>query len=130
MSEDRLTARRGAGGTEGGVGAFLIGLAMAAGGAYMLTSRVTVHSGGWRLWGNDSFGLSLLPLLIGIAILFFNGKSVLGWLLTFVGVVIIFAGILMNLSIYFRPTSLFNTIAMLVLLFGGIGLIIRAIRPM
>jgi hypothetical protein len=28
----------------------------------------------------------------------------------------------MNLQIYFQPTSLFNTIVMLVLLAGGIGL--------
>jgi hypothetical protein len=33
-----------------------------------------------------------------------------------------------NLHIYFRPTSLFNTLMMLVLLFGGIGLIARALR--
>ncbi|HEX2204733.1 MAG TPA: hypothetical protein VHG91_15595 [Longimicrobium sp.] len=125
---DELTKHRGAGGTEGGVGLFLGGLAMAAAGAYLLTSRVTVHSGGWRLWGNDSFGISLLPLLIGM--LFFNGRSRVGWLLTFVGVVIIFAGILMNLDIYFQPTSLFNTIVMLVLLFGGIGLVARSLKPM
>ena len=128
-NDERLTAHRGAGGTEGGVGIFLAGLAMAAAGAYLITSRVTVHSGGWRLWGNDSFGLSLLPLLIGIGILFFKGKSVVGWLLTFVGVVIIFAGILMNLNIYFQSTSLFNTILMLILLFGGIGLVARSLKP-
>ena len=127
---DELTKHRGAGGTEGGVGLFLGGLAMAAAGAYLITSRVTVTSGGWRLWGNDSFGLSLLPLLVGIGMLFFDGRSRIGWLLTFVGVVIIFAGILMNLDIYFQATSLFNTILMLVLLFGGIGLIARSLKPM
>lgn len=127
---DELTKHRGAGGTEGGVGLFLGGLAMAAAGAYMITSRVTVTSGGWRLWGNDSFGISLLPLLIGIGMLFFNGRSRIGWLLTFVGVIIIFAGILMNLDIYFQATSLFNTLLMLVLLFGGIGLVARSLKPM
>jgi hypothetical protein len=35
----------------------------------------------------------------------------------------------MNLDVYFRPTSLFNTLLMLVLLFGGIGLVARALRP-
>lgn len=35
----------------------------------------------------------------------------------------------MNLHIYFQPTSLFNTIVMLVLLAGGLGLIARALRP-
>jgi uncharacterized protein len=118
----------GAGGTPGGVGQFLIGLAMAVAGGYLLTSQVVVTGGGWNLWGRNSFGLSLLPLLVGVGLLFFNGKSFLGWLLSLAGVVIIFAGILMNMSIYFRATSLFNTIVMLVLLAGGLGMIARSLR--
>lgn len=117
----------GAGGTPGGILEFFIGLGMAIAGAYLLTNQVTVTSGFWRLWGYNTFGLSLLPLIFGIGILFFNGKSVIGWLLTFAGVIIIGAGILMNLTIYFQPTSLFNTILMLVLLAGGIGLVARGI---
>ena len=119
---------RGAGGTPGGLGEFLIGLAMAVAGGYWLTSNVTVSSGFWHLWGYNTFGMTLVPLIFGIGILFFNGKSRVGWLLLFVGSVIILAGILMNLQIYFRSTSLFNTLVMLVLLFGGIGLIARALR--
>lgn len=120
--------RRGAGGTPGGVGTFLVGLVMAVAGGYLLTSQVVVTSAAWNLWGYNSFGLSLLPLLIGVGMLFFNGKSVPGWLLTSAGAVIILAGILMNLNIYFRATSLFNTVIMLVLLAGGLGLIARSLR--
>jgi uncharacterized protein len=120
---------RGAGGTEGGIGTFVIGFLMAVAGAWLLTNQVTVTSGYWRLWGYNAFGLSLLPFVIGIAFLFFDGRSILGWLLTVAGAVIIFMGILTNLDVYFRPTSLFNTILMLVLLFGGIGLIARSLRP-
>src|SRR5881392_4034519 len=119
---------RGAGGTSGGIGMFFFGLGMAIAGAYLLTQQVEVTSGFWRLWGYNAFGLSLLPLIVGIGLLFFNGRSIAGWLLTFAGAIIIFVGILMNLDIYFRPTSLFNTIVMLVLLAGGIGLVARAIR--
>ena len=120
---------RGAGGTEGGIGMFLIGFAMAVAGGWLLTNQVTVHSGAWRLWGFSAFGLSLLPFVVGIAFLFFDGKSIVGWVLTLAGAVIIFAGIIANLDIYFRPTSLFNTIVMLVLLLGGIGLVARSLRP-
>lgn len=120
---------RGAGGTEGGIGTFVIGALMAVAGGYLLTNQVTVSTGFWRLWGYNAFGLSLLPFLIGIAFLFFDGRSILGWVLTVVGAVIIFVGILANLDVYFRPTSLFNTLLMLVLLFGGVGLVARAIRP-
>ena len=121
--------RRGAGGTRGGVGEFLLGLGMAVAGAYLLTQRVTVTSGYWTLWGYNAFGLSLLPLLFGTGLLFFNGRSIAGWLLTFAGVVIILVGIIANLGVYFQPTSLFNTLVMLVLLAGGIGLVARSLRP-
>ena len=100
---------KGAGGTPGGMGTFFLGLVMAIAGAYLLTSQVTVSTGFWGFFGANTFGLSLLPLLLGVGMLFFDGKSVLGWLLTAAGAVIIFAGILMNLRIYFQPTSLFNT---------------------
>ncbi len=120
---------RGAGGTPGGLGEFLIGLVMAVAGGYLLTSRVIVTGGFWRLWGYDGgFGLSLIPLLFGVGILFFNGRSIVGWLLLLAGTVVIFAGILMNLDIYFQHTSLFNTLLMLVLLVGGIGLMARGVR--
>ena len=118
----------GAGGTSGGVVEFFIGVGMAIAGAYLLISRVTVTSSFWDFGGYNSFGLSLLPLIIGIGIVFFNGKSIIGWILVFIGAVIIFAGIIMNLQIYFQPTSLFNTIIMLILFAGGIGLIVKAIR--
>ncbi len=118
---------KGAGGTSGGVFQFLIGLAMAVAGAYMLVSRVVVSSGYWYFGGYNTFGLSLIPLIFGIGFVFFNGKSIIGWLLVFVGSVIIIAGILMNLNIYFQSTSLFNTLVMLILFAGGIGLIARSI---
>lgn len=119
---------RGAGGTPGGLGEFLIGLAMAAAGGYLLTQQVTVTSGYWHIWGYNAFGLTLLPLLFGVGMLFFNGRSKIGWLLLIAGSAMLLAGILMNLEIYFRNTSLFNTLMMLILLFGGMGLIARSLR--
>lgn len=115
------------GGTSGGLIEFVIGLAMSIAGAYMLISRVVVTSGFWNWSGYNTFGLSLVPLIFGIAFVFFNGKSIIGWILIFASAVIIISGILMNLQIYFQPTSLFNTIVMLVLFAGGLGLIARAV---
>lgn len=115
------------GGTSGGVIEFFIGLAMAISGAYMLISRVIVTSGFWNWSGYNSFGLSLVPLIFGIAFVFFNGRSIIGWILIFISIVIIGSGILMNLQIYFQPTSLFNTVIMLILFASGIGLIARAV---
>jgi multisubunit Na+/H+ antiporter MnhF subunit len=120
---------KGAGGTPGGLGSFLAGLAMVIAGGYLLLTRVTVTSGLWQLWGYNAFGLSLLPLLIGIGILFFDGRSLPGWLLTAGGALIILVGIIANLHIYFRPTSLFDTLLILILLAGGLGLVARSVRP-
>jgi hypothetical protein len=117
----------GAGGTSGGLGTFFGGLVMVIAGAYLLLTRVSVMSGGWLIYGYSAFGLSLFPLLIGIGVLFYNGRSPIGWLLTIAGTVIIVVGIVANLHIYFQPTSLFDTLTMLVLLAGGIGLVARSL---
>lgn len=119
---------QGPGGTRGGTGEFLIGLIMTVAGGWLLSNQVSVYSGGWTLYGHNAFGLSLIPFIAGVALLFFNGRSILGWLLLLAGLTIIGAGILMNMNIYFRQTSLFNTLMMLVLLFGGLGLLARSVR--
>jgi uncharacterized protein len=119
---------RGAGGTPGGLGGFFAGAVMVVAGAYLLLARVTVSSGYWDLWGYNAFGLSLLPLLIGIGVLFFDGRSLAGWALAAIGSIIILAGIIANLRIYFQATSLFDTLVMLGLLAGGLGLIARSLR--
>ena len=120
--------KRGAGGTPGGVGQFFIGLTMAVVGVYLLLNQVQVTTSFWNFGRFGGFGPTLLPLLVGVAFLFYNGKSIVGWLLTGLGLAIILAGILMNMDIYFRQTTLFNTIVMLALLFGGLGLIARSLR--
>ena len=97
--------KRGAGGTPGGIGEFFVGLAMAAGGGYLLMQQVTVTSGYWTLWGYTAFGFSLAS-----------------------GALVILLGIITNLTIFFRPTSLFNTLIILALLAGGLGLIARSVR--
>jgi len=102
---------------------------MLVAGGYLLLARVTVTSGYWAFWGYNAFGLSLVPLLVGIGVLFFNGRSLVGWLLTAAGALIIVVGIVANLHVYFQPTSLFDTLLMLGLLAGGLGLGARSLRP-
>ncbi len=126
MSDERFV---GAGGTPGGVGQFFAGLFMAGIGFYLFLNQVQVHTSWGNLWGFNSFGLSLVPLLVGVGFLFYNGKSTVGWVLTLLGFGIIVAGVLMNLDIYFKPTSLYNTLIMLVLLAGGLGLMVKSLRP-
>lgn len=119
---------RGAGGTPGGLGEFLIGLGLIVAGGYLLMNQVMVTSGGWSLYGYDAFGLSLVPFLVGLVIVFYNGKSIAGWFLVSAGILIILAGIIANLRIYFAPTSLYNTLLMLGMIAIGVGLVARSVR--
>ncbi len=119
---------KGAGGTEGGLGQFFGGLAMVVAGGYLFLARVTVSSGFWSFGGGNAFGLTLLPLLVGIGVLFFDGKSIIGRLLTVGGLLVIVVGIIANLRVYFGPASLYDTLLVLGLLAGGIGLVARSLR--
>ena|SRR5687768_12308692 len=126
MAEHRLND---VGGTSGGLGEFIIGFAMACIGGYLLSNQVTVGGSYWNFYGASTFGITLLPMLFGIALLFWNGKNPLGWLLLAGGALFILAGVIVNMHIYFHATTLFNTIVMLVLLVGGLALVAKSMRP-
>lgn len=119
---------RGAGGTSGGLGEFFLGLGLVVAGGYLLLKQVMVTSGGWSLYGYDAFGLSLVPFLLGLGIVFYNGKSIIGWFLVSAGMLIILAGIIANLRVYFAPTSLYNTLIILGMIAAGTGLVARSVR--
>jgi hypothetical protein len=122
------------GGTPGGTRTFLLGLVMLIAGGYLLFDHVQVGGGFWH-WGGlggrgTSFGITLIPLLLGIGILFVNGSSFAGRFLTGAGALVIVIGIIANLDIRFHQTSMFNMLVMLVLIVGGLGLIVRSVMPM
>ena len=117
------------GGTPGGLGHFVLGFIITCLGGYFLANQVSVVGSYWSFYGASTFGITLVPLLLGIGLLFWNGRSLIGWPLTVAGALFILAGVLANIQIYFRPTSLFNTLVMLVLFVGGLGLIARSLSP-
>ena len=119
---------RGAGGSPGGLGEFLMGLGLIVVGGYLLMQQIMVSSGGWSLYGYDAFGLSLIPFLLGLGIVFYNGKSIIGWFLVSAGILIILAGVIANLRVYFAPTSLYNTLLMLGMIAIGVCLVARSVR--
>jgi hypothetical protein len=119
---------RDVGGTPGGLGYFALGFVLVCLGGYLLSNQVIVAGGYWSFSSVNTFGITLVPMLIGIGLLFWNGRSLIGWLLTVAGFLFIIAGVLANLHVYLRPTTLFDTIVMLVMLVGGLGLIARALR--
>jgi hypothetical protein len=123
------------GGSPGGMKTFLLGIIMLVVGGYLLFHQVDIHGGYWRfsfLGGGSggSFGITLIPLLFGIGILFSNGQSMIGRVLTAGGALVIIVGIIANMDMHFRRTSLWNTLTMLILIVGGIGLVARSVLPM
>ena len=125
----------GAGGTSGGIATFLVGLGMTIGGGFLFFNHVTVGQSFGRFFGRNTQvfgrgtqGLILIPVIMGIGFLFFNAKSIIGWILTGGGMLMIFLAVISSLSFHFARTSLFNLLVMLVLLVGGLGLIARSLR--
>jgi hypothetical protein len=119
---------RGAGGTSGGVGQFFLGVALTGLGLYLFLSRVTVVSSAWTLFGYNGFGVTLVPLTLGLALLFFNGRSVAGWVLSVGSFLVILIGIITNLSFFFMPTNLIVTLLMIGMMGAGFGLILRSLK--
>ncbi len=90
---------KGAGGTSGGMGQFFIGLVMICGGFYMLLTAIKVTSSfgfSSHLYQLGGFGLTsgvvIIPFLFGVGMMFYNGRNILGWLLTFGSLVALILG--------------------------------------
>ena len=128
---------RGAGGTDGGYAAFVIGLIMMIGGAYLLLNSIVVNShfgGGMRLYSIGGFGLTsgmlMIPFIFGIGLIFYSRANLIGWLLTLGSLVALVFGVLSSTNFTFRAMSAFDLIVILVLCFGGLGLFLRSLRSM
>jgi len=113
------------------IGTFFMGLGLVVAGGYLVLNQVQVTSSFafFGVGGPGGFGLTLLPLLFGVGVLFFDGKSKPGWFLSIAGALATLAAILMSLSISWQSTTLFNTLLMFTLLASGVGLVLRSLRP-
>jgi hypothetical protein len=125
----------GAGGTSGGTGQFFLGLTMMCGGFYLLLNGIVVSSAfGWgtRLFGIGGVGITggiiLIPLIIGVGLIFYNARNVLGWLLAVGALAAMLFGVIASLSLSLRTMTAFELICILVLAFGGLGLFLRSLR--
>ena len=130
---------RGAGGTQGGIGHFLIGFVMMCSGFYLLFSAITVHSSfgmGMRLYGFNAFGSSIgittgmvmIPFMFGIGFIFYNSKNVVGWLLAAGSLIALTFGVISSIQFNLRAMSAFELISILILSIGGLGLFLRSLR--
>lgn len=128
-------ARRGAGGTDGGTGSFLLGLIMMIGGGYLLLNGIIIRpnfgvgSVAFRLGGLPvTSGMILIPFMFGVGMIFYNARNWIGWILAGGSLVALVFGVIANMTLQFSRMSAFDLIVILVLLVGGIGLFLRSLR--
>ncbi len=132
---------KGAGGTSGGVGRYLVGLLMMSIGTYLFLSKVIVTTGafssgfgfGTRIYGmgggyHITGGMILIPFIIGIVMVFWNSKNPLGWILAGASVIALIAGIIINIRMTLIPMTAFDIIILLILMAGGAGLFFSSLR--
>ena len=132
----------GAGGTQGGIGRFFIGLIMTVTGAYMFLQSISVKSsfglqtalyktggmGGSDIAITVTSGMILIPFIFGIGMLFYNAKNLIGWFLTVGSMAAFSFGIISSLKFTMSSMSAFDLITIIVLLFGGIGLFLSSLK--
>lgn len=109
---------------------FLAGLAMLVVGLFIFSQKVMVSSGFWgygfRIGGfHMSNGLIMVPLIIGIVWMFATEGSFPSKVLTVIGVLLIIAAIIMTTTISLVHMTLYEWVLILVLIFGGAGLLAR-----
>lgn len=61
-------------GTPGGIGEFIIGVVISCVGGCPVSNQVSMVSSYWSYYGANTFGVTI-PMLRGIALLFWNGKA-------------------------------------------------------
>jgi hypothetical protein len=126
----------GAGGTPGGVGNFFLGLGMMCTGFYLLLRSIQVSQSftlGTALFhfgsgASVTGGMILIPLIIGIGMIFYNAKNFVGWLLALGSASALIFGVLAGLEFTLHSMSLFDLLVILVLAVGGSGLFLASLR--
>lgn len=130
---------RGAGGSNGGLGHFFIGLTMMIVGLYLLLNAIQVRSSfgmGMSLYGfqaggfnvSITTGMVMVPFIFGVGIMFYNSKNPIGWLLTFGAIAALLFGVITSVHFSMRAMTAFDLIVILVLSFGGLGLFLRSLK--
>jgi len=125
------------GGRPGGEVKFLIGAVMTVLGVWLFFDSVrftTGHMGmlsgamsrgrGGGMMETTSMGIVLVPLFVGIIVLFFDVRKTWGWLLVGLGIVILGVEVVSRFRpiIAIKGTHLFMLI---ILMAGGLGLMLR-----
>lgn len=74
-----------------------------------------------------SNGWTVIPLVIGIVMIFNNTKSIIGKILAILGIALIIVSIVTTVHIRLSRTSLFSYILMLTFIIGGANLMFKSL---
>ena len=132
--------RSGAGGTPGGTKMFFLGLALASVGLYLFLDSVMVTtlpmgwlSGGFnRMIGGGEYpttstGILFAPVFLGLVLLFYNSRLMIGWVLSYLGLAILVIEILSRIQ-FMMTTKTSHLLLMLGMIAAGVGLMLRSFR--
>ena len=97
---------------------FVAGIIMLVVGLYIFSQKVIVFSGFFSFGGGRfSSGLIVVPLIIGIVWMFVSGANFASKVFT------VIASVVMTTNIHLSAMTLYDWILILVLIFGGAGLV-------
>lgn len=108
---------------------FFIGLAMLCAGGYLFLQNVEVITANifsFSMFGHRMDGMLFVPLIASIIFLFYR-YNIVSKVCCGLSILIILINVIINLRLYWNATSLFATIIIFVLLFGGIGLVMKVV---
>ncbi len=106
---------------------FFVGLVMLCVGGYLFMENVTVTTSDifrFSLFGRRMDGLIFVPLIASIIFLFYS-YNVWSKLCCCLSIFLIIANVITNLHLHWMSTSLFATLVIFILLFGGLGLVCK-----
>lgn len=109
---------------------FFLGVVLFCAGVFLVFQNTTITMA-WYTWSIGGMGLSqgvvIIPLLIGIGLLFYNSKSIVSWLVFILGIVFVLITIIMSVRIRFNPTSLLSYVFMFGAILAGTGLLLKSL---
>lgn len=111
---------------------FFGGLAMLAVGLYLFMNKVDVSTsflGSEGLLGVHWLpsGLVVVPFIIGVFLMFVMPDNLLGKIIAGLGALLVVASVITSTTIRLRTVTLYEWILFLVLIFAGLGLVLRVL---